>query len=431
MSMLALFLSFCAFSFIGVPIYLAMGASSIVYLLIANPDFIAMIPQRVWAGMDSFMMIALPLFMLAGDLMNRGGITKRIIDFSLQIVRPIRGGLGEVSVVASMIFGGISGSSVADTSAIGSVMIPAMEKRGFGREYATGLTVAASTMGMIIPPSIPMVTYSMVSGASIGELFLAGLVPGILIGLLQLVAVQIYKRKKKLHVLEAAMKPEQSFFQASREGILALIMPLIIIVSITGGIATATESAGVAVLYSLVLGFLVFKELTWKDLPELLRKTAVSTGSVMIIIGFSMIFGWVMAMEKIPDAIAGFFLDLRVNRYVVLVLLDLFILFVGTFLDVTPALLLVTPIFLPVMKHFGVGAVQFGAIMIVGTAVGLVTPPLGMCLNAANKISKMPIMQIFFASLPFLLCDVIVLFLVTFVPEISLLAPALLGGAGK
>lgn len=431
MSMIALFLSFCAFAFIGVPIYMALGASSLVYLYIANPDFIAMIPQRVWAGMDSFMMIALPLFMLAGDLMNRGGITRRIIDFSLQIVRPIRGGLGEVAVVASMIFGGISGSSVADTSAIGSVMIPAMEKKGFTKGYATGLTAAASTMGMIIPPSIPMVTYSMVSGASIGDLFLAGLVPGLLIGFLQLIAVQIYKRQKKLHLLEAAMKPSQGFFQASREGILALIMPLIIIVSIVGGIATASESAGVAVLYALVLGFLVFKELSWKDLPELLRKTAVSAGTVMIIIGFSMIFGWIMAMEKVPDTIANYFLTLKVNRVVILLLLDVLILFIGTFLDVTPALLLVTPILLPVVQHFGVTAVHFGAIMIVGTAIGLVTPPLGMCLNAANKISKLPIMEIFFASLPFLVCDVIVLLLVTFIPELSLYAPALLGGAGK
>lgn len=426
MSMFVLFATFCVFSAIGVPIYAGLGAASVVYLLFTNPGFIAMIPQRVWAGTDTYMMMALPLFILAGELMNRGGITKRIIDFSLQIVRPIKGGLGEVAVVSSMIFGGISGSSVADATAIGSVMIPAMEKKGFSKRYATGLTVAASTMGMIIPPSVPMVTYSMVSGASIGSLFLAGLVPGLLIGVFQLAAVQIYKRSKKLHLLEASMKLDRSFLKASREGFLALLMPLIIIGSIVFGIATATESAAVAVVYSLVLGFLVFKELKVKELGEVLRKTAASSASVMIIIGFSMIFGWVMAMEKVPDLIANFFLSLHVHRAWILILLDLLILFIGTFLDVTPALLLLTPIFLPVVQHFGIGPIQFGAIMIVGTAIGLVTPPLGMCLNAANKISKLSIVEIFKASIPFLACDVVVLALVTFVPQISLWAPELL-----
>jgi len=426
MSMLLLFLTFCVFSVIGVPIYIGLGASSLVYLFFTNPDFIVMIPQRIWAGTDAYMMMALPLFILAGELMNRGGITKRIIDFSLQIVRPIKGGLGEVAVVSSMIFGGISGSSVADATAIGSVMIPAMEKKGFSRNYATGLTVAASTMGMIIPPSVPMVTYAMVSGASIGQLFLAGLVPGLLIGIFQLVAVQIYKRTKKLHLLEAAFKREQSFFQASKEGFLALLMPLIIIGSIVFGVATASESAAVAVVYSLILGFFVFKELKTKDMFEILRKTTASSSSVMIIIGFSMIFGWVMAMEKVPDLIANFFLSLEINRIWILLLLDALILFIGTFLDVTPALLLLTPIFLPVVQHFGIGPVQFGAIMIVGTAIGLVTPPLGMCLNAANKISKLSIVTIFKASIPFLICDVVVLVLVTFVPAVSLWAPAVL-----
>ena len=426
MSMIALFLCFCLASVIGVPIYIGLGLSSIVYLLFSNPDFLAMVPQRIFAGADSFMMIALPLFILAGDLMNRGGITKRIIDFSLHVVRPIKGGLGEVNVVASMIFGGISGSSVADTSALGSILIPAMEKKGFPKAYATGVTVASSTMGMIIPPSVPMVTYAMVSGASIGKLFLGGLIPGLLIGVFQIIAVQIYKRSKNLHLLELADKPSRTFLQEGKEGFLALVMPLVIIGSIVFGVATATESAGVAVLYSLLLGFFVFKELKLRDIPEILRKTAASSASVMIIIGFSMIFGWVMAMEKVPDLIATFFLSLHIHRIWILLLLDLLILFIGTFLDVTPALLLITPIMLPVVQHFDVSPVQFGVIMIVGTAIGLVTPPLGMCLNAANKISHMPIIDIFKAAVPFLVCNVVVLLLVTFVPELSLWLPSVL-----
>lgn len=426
MSMLILFILFCALTAIGIPIYVGLGISSMGYLLFTNPLYLAMLPQRVWAGVDSFTMIALPLFILAGDLMNRGGITQRIIDFSLQLVRPLKGGLGEVCVMASMIFGGISGSSVADTSAIGSVMIPAMQKKGFSKGYATGLVVAASTMGMIIPPSIPMVTYSMVSGASIGQLFMAGLVPGLLIGLLQLVAVKIYKHTNKLHLLERDDVNTKSFLRAGKEGFLALIMPLIIIVSITFGIATASESAGIAVLYALILGFFVFRELKLKDLAGVLKGTVLSSSTVMIIIGFSMIFGWVMAMEKVPDSIAAFFMELHLDKFWVFLIFDLFILFIGTFLDVTPALLLVTPIMLPVMKQYGMGELQFGAVMIVGTAIGLVTPPLGMCLNAANKISKLSIVEIFVASIPFILCDLIVLFLVTYIPAISLFMPSLI-----
>ena len=315
MSMLILFLSFCLVSAIGVPIYAGLGASSLIYLLFSNPSFIAMVPQRIWAGTDAFMMIALPLFILAGDLMNRGGITKRIIDFSLQLVRPIKGGLAEVNVVASMFFGGISGSSVADTSALGSILIPAMEEKGYSRAYSTGVTVASSTMGMIIPPSVPMVTYAMVSGVSIGQLFLGGLVPGLLIGVLQIVAVQITKRIGKFRLSEGGNMPRRSFLSETREGFFALVMPLIIIGSIVFGVATASESAGVAVLYALLLGFFVFRELKLRDLPELLRKTAASSASVMIIIGFSMIFGWIMAIEKVPNLIAGFFLSLQIDRF--------------------------------------------------------------------------------------------------------------------
>lgn len=417
MSMLILFLSFCVFSFLGIPLYVGLGLASILYLLYASPDLVIMVPQRIWAGMDTYVLIALPLFILAGELMNTGGITKRIINFSLQLVRPFKGGLGEVGIVSSMIFAGISGSSVADTTAIGSVLIPAMEEKGFNKRYATGLIVAASTMGIIIPPSIPMITYSMVSGVSIGMLFMAGVLPGVLIGVFQLIAVQIYKRKHNLHLLEAQPVKGESVFRATKDGLLAMIMPGIIVASILLGIATASESAGIAVLYAFVIGVFVFRELKIRDLPRIIRSTVISTSAIMIIIGFSMIFGWVMAMEKVPDSIAAFLLDMNIGRLGILALLDVFVLFLGTFLDITPILLLITPIFLPVVAKFGVDPLQFGIILIVGSAIGLVTPPLGMCLNAANKISKLPIMEIFYAAWPFLLCNFIVLLLVTFIPQ--------------
>lgn len=248
----------------------------------------------------------------------------RIIDFSLHVVRPIKGGLGEVCVVASMVFGGISGSSVADTSAIGSVMIPAMIDKGFLKEYATGLVVAASTMGMIIPPSIPMVTCSMISGASIGDLFMAGLVPGLPIGVFQLIAVFFYKRSHRLQLLEATIEHRKGFWRTGSEGLLALIMPLLIIGTIAFGVATASESASIAVLYSLIIGFFVFKELKVSDLPEVLSKTFLTSSTIMLIIGFSMIFGWVMAMEKVPDTIALFFTSIGLDRFWVLALVTYF-----------------------------------------------------------------------------------------------------------
>ena len=303
--------------------------------------------------------------------------------------------------------------------AIGSVMIPAMQKKGFSTKYSTGLVVAATTLGIIIPPSIPMITYSMVSGASIGSLFMAGLVPGLLIGIFQLIAVQIYKRKNKLYLLEQKRDTDVTFLQATKEGILALVMPGIIVVSILFGVATASESAGIAVLYAFILGVFVFKELKISDLPRIIKMTVMSTSSIMIIIGFSMIFGWVMSMEKIPDLLAQFLESMQLSKFWILLMLDIFILFLGTFLDVTPIILLITPMLLPVAQKIGVDPLQFGAILMVGSAIGLATPPLGMCLNAANKISKLSIMEIFRAAWPFLLCDLIVLLMVTFIPEMT------------
>ncbi|KGM98007.1 C4-dicarboxylate ABC transporter [Clostridium novyi A str. 4552] len=426
MSMIILFIVFLVFTLIGMPIYAGLGISSILYLIVKDSSLLSMIPQRVWAGMDTYIMIALPLFILAGELMNVGGITKRIINFSLKIVRPIGGGLAEVGIVASMIMAGVSGSSVADTSAIGSVLIPSMVKKGFTPKYATGLITAASTMGIIIPPSIPMITFSMVSGVSVGKLFLAGAVPGIMIGILQMILVKVNKKKCKFTNLDKYETSEKGDAKSSREGMLALLMPLIIIVSITAGIATASESAGIAVVYTLIIGMFIFKELRVKQLPKILKSTVLITSTIMIIIGFSMIFGWIMAMEKLPENLAMFLLSLNLSKGWILLFLDVIILFLGTFLDVTPIIILLTPILMPIMQQFGVSNLQFGAILIVGSAIGLATPPLGMCLNAANKISKLPINEIVTSAAPFVACDLVVLLLVTYVPQVSLYLPNLL-----
>ena len=426
MAIVFLLIGLIVFAAIGVPLAFAIGASCITYLSAAQPMFLSMMPQRIWNGVYSELMIAMPLFMLAGELMNTGGITKRIIDFCMEILRPFHGGLGEVNIVASMIFGGISGSSVADTSALGSILIPAMEEKGYPKHVSAGITVASSTMGMIIPPSTPMVVYAMVSGASIGALFMAGAVPGILIGLSQLILVFWLSHKHGWHPARVPFS-SQRFWKAILSGIPALLMPVFIIVCVSGGVCTASESAGVAVLYSMLVGFFLYRELTWKDVWNALKKTLISSSSVMIIIGFTQIFTWILTIQKVPDIVANFFLSMNVSRIGIALMFDVLILIIGTFIDVSPAILLLTPIMLPVMQHYGFSALQFGAMMITGLAIGLVTPPVGMCLNACNKINRMPIIEIFKGAAPYVICNVIVLIASSVWPQLTAFLPNLLG----
>ncbi len=425
MAMVILLILLILFAALGIPLAFAIGASSVTYIAADVPEFMQMLPQRVWNGAYSELMIAMPLFMLAGELMNTGGITKRIINFCMQILRPIHGGLGEVNIVASMIFGGISGSSVADTSALGSILIPAMQDQKYPPEAAAGITVASSTMGMIIPPSTPMIVYSMISGASVGALFMAGAVPGILIGLTQLILVFWISHKKHWHPDRAKFDGKQ-FTHDVLAGIPALAMPLFIIICVSFGICTASESAGVAVLYSLIVGFFVYRELTWKAVWEALKKTFVSSSSIMLIIGFTTIFTWILTMQQIPMIVAGFFTNLNMPAWGIALIFDVLILLIGTFIDVSPAILLLTPIMLPVMQSYGFSSLQFGAMMITGLAIGLVTPPVGMCLNACNKINRMPIIEIFKGALPYVICNVVVLVAISLWPALTTWLPLLL-----
>ena len=426
MIIIFLLLGLIVFAAIGVPLAFAIGASCMTYMSISTPMFLSMIPQRVWNGVYSELMIAMPLFMLAGELMNVGGITNRIINFCMAILKPIRGGLGEVNIVASMIFGGISGSSVADTSALGSILIPAMEKKGYPSDASAGITVASSTMGMIIPPSTPMVVYSMVSGGSVGALFMAGAVPGILIGLTQLVLVYIISARRGWHPAREKFDAGQ-FWKAVLAGIPALLMPLFIIVCVSGGVCTASESAGVAVLYSVIVGFFIYRELHWSDIWTALKKTLISSSSIMIIIGFTQIFTWMLTMGNVPQIVANFFLSLNMPNWGVALVFDVLILIIGTFIDVSPAILLLTPIMLPVMNSYGFSTLQFGAMMITGLAIGLVTPPVGMCLNACNKINRMPIIDIFKGALPYVICNVIVLISISVFPALTTALPLAMG----
>lgn len=426
MAMIILLVLLLFFAALGVPLAFAIGASCVTYISTNAPTFMSMVPQRIWNGTYSELMIAMPLFMLAGELMNTGGITKRIINFCLHILRPFHGGLGEVNIVASMIFGGISGSSVADTSALGSILIPAMEDQGYPPAVSAGITVASSTMGMIIPPSTPMIVYSMISGASVGALFMAGAVPGILIGLTQLILVFSISHNKHWHPKHEAFD-SKVFSRAILSGIPALLMPLFIIFCVSFGICTASESAGIAVLYAMLIGFFVYRELTWKAVWNALKKTLISSSSIMLIIGFTTIFTWVLTMQKVPQLVAGFFIGLNMPAWGIALMFIVMILLIGTFIDVSPAILLLTPIMLPVMQSYGFSSLQFGAMMITGLAIGLVTPPVGMCLNACNKINRMPIIEIFKGALPYVVCNVIVLITISLWSPLTTWLPQILG----
>lgn len=425
MIMVYLLMVLIVLAVVGVPLAFAIGGSCISYVAINSPNLIAMLPQRIWSGSFSYVLVAMPLFIFMGELMNESGLTERLIDFCMYLVRPIRGGLGEVNVVASMIFGGISGSSVADTSALGSVLIPEMEKRGYSPEFSAGITVASSTMGMVIPPSIPMIMFSMITGASVGALFMAGAIPGLSVGVLQCIVCYVISKKKGYHPVLEKLNV-RAMISTLVMSFPAVVMPIIMVLSISFGICTASEAGAVAVFYSLILGFFLYRKLTVRAVIRALRKTFISTSSITIIIGFSTIFTWLMTMQQVPQTVAAFFLALNLPKWVMLLILDALILFLGTFIDVSPAILMLTPILLPIMRGIGINDWQFGAIFIIGLAIGLVTPPVGMCLNVCNKINKMSIIDIAKGALPFVACNIVVLLATTFIPAMSNWLPLLM-----
>ena len=423
--MLILLASLLIFLVLGVPIAYSLGLSALCYFWLVHPELVSILPARLYAGMNSYAMIAMPLFIFMGLLMNSGGITARLIDFSLLFVGRLRGGLGLVNVIASMIFGGISGSSVSDTASVGAVLIPEMNKKGYSLEFASGITVASSTMGMIIPPSVPMVIYAYISEESVGRLFLGGLIPGVLIGLLMLIitlGVSYYKKYPK-ETISLSTREKASL---TGRAFPALIMPVFVVGAVVFGLATATESAGLGVLYAFFVGLAVLRELELKVIPRLLRDAIQTSATVMIIIALSKLYVWILALERIPQSLAMFVSGLELPVFVILFVVLIIILLVGTFVDVSPAILLLTPVFLPAMQLLGINGIQFGVILITGLAIGLVTPPVGMCLNVCSAISKVKIGAIFKAALPFLIANLVTLILITYIPALSLWLPAIL-----
>ncbi len=418
---------FLLFLMVGLPVFFALLAAPGLMLWFAGQERdLALLYRNVYNGMDSFPLMAIPFFMLAGDLMNRGGITMRLVEFSQAMMGHLRGGLAHVNILSSMLFAGLSGSAVADTSALGSMLIPAMEKNGYSRRLAAAVTAASSVIGPIIPPSGIMIIYAYVMGESVAALFLAGIVPGILVGVGLMLVVSYMARTHDFPVAA----PRATWGEAGQSALRAffpLMTPVIILGGILGGVFTPTEAAAVAAAYALVISLFVLRSMTLADLPAVLTKSAMTSAVVLLLVGAAMAFKTVVSLAHAPETLAAFVLSLSDNPLVLLFLINLLLFVIGMFLDAGPAIIILGPILGPIFVDIGVHPVHFAMIMSVNLTVGLATPPMGLVLFVASSVSGERVETISRAILPFLAVEVLVIFLITFVPAISLTIPRLTG----
>ncbi|WP_126425823.1 TRAP transporter large permease [Brevibacillus marinus] len=424
------------FFVIGVPVAYSMGFASVLAMVEGGLSLQVVI-QRIFATLDSFPLMAIPFFILAGNIMEQSGISQRLINLANSIVGRMTGGLGMVTVLTAMFFASISGSSAATTAAIGSILIPAMVKRGFPRPFSTSVQAVSGELGVIIPPSIPMIIFALTAGSaiSIGDLFIAGIGPGILISLSLMLTIYVLSKQNgygltalspEERAAEEALTSWRGRVKAFKEAILPLLMPVIILGGIYGGIFTPTEAAAVAMAYAFVLGCFVYRTLKMAQLMEIFRNSVLATAIIMLIIGNAGLLGWVLTAEKVPDLVAEWFVSISDSPLVFLLLVNLLLLLAGMFLETGAAIVITAPILTPVAIQFGIDPIHFGMIMIVNLAVGMVTPPVGVNLFVACQIAGIRIEQILKSMLPFygvLLLDILI---VTYWPQLSLWLPSLL-----
>ena len=425
---LVLILSFVLLLIIGVPIAFSLLVSAGLTLIVGIPEDIAMatLAQRMATGLDSFALLAIPFFILAGELMNRGGIATRLIDFAKALVGSLPGGLAYVNIVACMLFGAVSGSAVAAVSAIGSFMTKRMEEEGYDKSYSAAVNITSGTTGLIIPPSNVIIVYSLASGgASIGALFLAGYLPGILVGLLLMVTAGIYALRRNYPVGER-IKLSLALKYLMR-AVPSLFLLFLIIGGIISGIFTPTEAAAVAVVYALILSMVIYKEISLADLVPVLVNTCKTSGIVLFLVACSIGMSWVMAYEDLPQNLSIWMLSFSDNPVVILILINLILLFVGVFMDITPAVLIFTPIFLPIVQELGINEIHFGIIMVFNLCIGLCTPPVGSVLFVGCSISNLKITQVIKPLIPLFIAMIIALMLITFIPGLSLWLPEIFG----
>jgi tripartite ATP-independent transporter DctM subunit len=413
--------AFVVLVILGVPIAFAMAIASMLYLGFVADLPLSLIVQNTFSGSTSFILTAIPFFMLAGELMNEGGVTRRLVDFCRAVIGHVRGGLAHVNIMTSMLFAGISGSAVADASAVGSVLVPAMEEDGYDRNFSAGVTASSACVGPIIPPSIPMVIFGVTANTSIGALFLAGAIPGILLGLAFMaltVVISIrrgYPRGSRASFIALAMSTARAFP--------ALLMPLIIVVGISGGYFTATEAAAAAAVYAFLIGTLYYRTIRISRLPALLLRTANLTASVMLIVAVAKMVAWIITAERVPQMIGSLISGISQDPTVVLLVIALSLLVVGTFLETAAAIIILVPVFLPIVAALGIDPIHFGVVTVLTLVLGMLTPPVGLVLFVVSSIANLRMEQLTVAVMPFFLVALGVVTVVVVFPELSLWLP--------
>jgi tripartite ATP-independent transporter DctM subunit len=410
---------------LGMPIFLALGSACTAFLL-ANGEVLLAVPQRVTATANSFTLLAAPFFMLAGIAMNTAGVTHRIYDFAECLAGWLRGGLAHVNVIGSVIFAGMSGSAVADAAGLGTIEIKAMTDEGYPRDFAAAVTAASATIGPIIPPSVPLLFYGVVADASIGRLFLGGVVPGLLMagGLMIMVAWFARRRGFPAHPFPGV----RIAARRTRRATLSLLTPVLLFGGMLSGVFTPTEAAFVAAAYALSLGLFVHRELRWRDLPRLLLETAETNAVVLMLVMTSSLFGWVLARAQVPQQLGTWILGISQDPVTILLLINVFLLIVGCFMEALAALIILVPVFMPVIKAVGIDPVHFGVVMVLNLMIGTLTPPIGIVLFVVARVAQLPFEAVTRATAPFLVPLVAVLLLITVFPELVLFVPRLVLG---
>ena len=425
MVVFTLIVAFIFFLIIGVPLAFVLGLTPLVAMMTRGETPLILAAQRIFTGIDSPILMAVPFFILAGNIMSAGGMTGRLLGFCNILVGWLRGGLAYINVVISMFFAGITGAAVADTSAVGSILIPAMKKEGYDTNFAAAVTATSSTIGPVIPPSIPFIIYGVLGEVSIAALFLAGFVPGVLLGLFQMGVVGYYSHKHQYP--KGSLPSFKKSVKVIIDAALVLMLPVIILGGILTGIFTPTESACIAVFYALFLSMIVYRDIDWRSLPRILIDTAATSSLVMMVIGMASIFSWLLASEEIPQMVTETIMSATTNKLVILLLLNAVLLVIGTFMETTASLIILTPVLLPLINQIGVDPLHFGVIMVLNLVIGLTTPPVGVCLFIACSIGQTNLEKLSRAILPFLLASIIVLLICTYWEALVLAIPILFG----
>lgn len=419
-----LFVVFLVLLLLRVPIGIALGVVSVAFFSISGDVALTMVPQRMASGISGYIILAVPFFLLTGYLMNTGGITKRIFTFADCVVGHIRGGLGHVNVIASLIFSGMSGSAIADAAGLGAVEINAMKEKGYDAGFSAAITSASSIIGPIFPPSAPMIIFGVTASVSVVRLFMAGFVPGILLSIGLMIVTYIVARVRNYPVRERARPKE--IFQSFRQAFWALMTPFLILAGIFSGVFTPTEAAAVAVIYTMFISIFVYRDLRVRDLPTIFGDVANETGVVMMLLAGGSVFGFVLAMEQIPTQVTVFILSLSGNPVVILLLVNVLLLFIGLFMPPVPVILILSPILLPVVVNLGYSPVHFGVIMVFNLMLGLLTPPVGSLLYVSARIARVPVDTVIKSLFVYYPLFLLMLLAITFIPGLSMWLPELL-----